>query len=314
MADQPFSSQDVSDLLAIRAQLHPEDPRHAKLDTLFAANAQAMQAQAPPKPRRGARTAPPTAQQQAASGNVVQQIFSPAQLGNTAYPGVGTMAQGVGQMAQSGQRLEGATRTLQGAGEAFSPMIGPAAVEAPVGVAATMAAGQALDPVARRGVKAMGGPPQAQEFAGEAAQWIVPGAYALGRFARVTGGAITRPGKGYVAEAGGQAGPEGPIPGTGKVQAGVAQTPEGVKLAGKVGPYKASVTIPGTKPKVSAELPTAIVARHGETVWDEGPQGKEKIAGGLPLDIDERGIAGAKKQADDLQGKNISHVATSPVT
>lgn len=134
------------------------------------------------------------------------QVEAPGveQLGDIVYPGLGKTLRGIKETIVGPKRTTGAVRALAGAGEMMQPMVGVAAIEAPIEMAASMGASHVLSKAAGGTVKWAGGSDEQRQLAEEAAQWLLPGALATARYRGVkitTSEGVTRveiPGKAVV--------------------------------------------------------------------------------------------------------------------
>jgi len=177
----------------------------------------------------------------------INAATNPALGAESGLPQIGTEAvQGARELRTPGKRLGGAAKLVGAAGEVASPIMGPAVLANPVPVAAGLATGTVGSEAAGRVTKAAGGGEGAQELERNLGFWAPT---LLGSVAGLRGG--------------GEVSPEGTraaVTGLGgKVGAGVAVTPEGVTVRGKVGPLEGSKTFSRgakTAPAPAIEPPT----------------------------------------------------------
>jgi hypothetical protein len=185
--------------------------------------------------------------------------FTPPQSETETVPGAATEISAAQHLATPGQRWQGAKEAVQGVGEVAAPLMGPAATEmaaAPELVPALkfgagLATGVGGQPLAEKFAEKAGAGPEQQKFWGELAFWAPQIAGLVASQAGVKGG-IESTDEGTRAAVTGFGG---------KAGAGVAVTPEGVTVRGKVGPFEASKTFSrGGQPAAPGIEPPTIEA------------------------------------------------------
>jgi hypothetical protein len=134
---------------------------------------------------------------------VTSEVMSPVRLANAVTnTGVGNIAHGVKEVGK-GNFLEGGAEALGGLGETLAPLMGPAGAEEYLvtgglkHTAKGLATAMVAAPVARETVKALGGSPQAQDFAEQAGQWL-PAAYGAVRGSEALPGETSDTGKSII--------------------------------------------------------------------------------------------------------------------
>src|SRR5581483_6616645 len=145
-------------------------------------------------------------------------------------PGVGKRVErGLKQVAIPGQRGTGALNLAAAGTEALTPFMGPAAIENPVSIAKGLAEGTVASKGVGYGARKLGATPEQQSAAEDLAFWM-PGVArsVLGPKASLVSTPEVKGGTVGVRGAG----------------AAVAVTPEGVRLGGRLGPLRGSVSIP----------------------------------------------------------------------
>lgn len=144
-------------------------------------------------------------------------------------------------------RSKAGTELLQGAGEAATPLMILGGATAPARTLLGLGEGYVASQAAGAVADTMGASPETKDFV-KTAGWFIPNALTQARNAsEILDATLPR---GFVSPEGDAAAVEGV---GGKVRAGVARTPEGIKVAGRVGRFKGGFTVPGTAP--AAEVP-----------------------------------------------------------
>jgi hypothetical protein len=181
-------------------------------------------------------------------GSAYGAVTNPEPTAETATPSAGPeLSQGVTELGTPGKRVTGALRTGTALLEGLTPLMGPAALENPANIARGLAEGYAASEATGYGAKKLGASTEQQELAKNLAFWA-PGVARSVIDPRVKFASTPEATAGTVEGFGGRA------------RAGVAITPEEVRLAGKVGPYQGSVGIPrGPKATTSAAIESPTI-------------------------------------------------------
>jgi len=157
---------------------------------------------------------------------------------------------GTKELTTPGKRFTGALRTAEAGTEAMTPFMGPAALENPAAIARGLAEGEAASHVAGYVANKAGATPEQKELLESLSFWA-PGVARSVIDPRVGIESSPEGTRAAATVAGGKAG------------AGVAVTPEGVTVRGKVGPFEGSKTFSrGAAPAGAGLEPPTI---EGET-------------------------------------------------
>jgi hypothetical protein len=107
------------------------------------------------------------------AAGLINAVSDPAIGAESATPQVGTEAvEGAKNVATPGKRLKGAGQLIGAAGEALSPVMGPAIIEHTIPVGIGLASGMAASEGAGRATKALGGSPDAEELGRQIGFWL----------------------------------------------------------------------------------------------------------------------------------------------
>lgn len=230
-------------------------------------------------PKTPAKVAPYDWQRAVVGG--ATDIATGGHPGDMANPPLGEeMAKGVREMETPGKRGTGALRVAATGTEALTPLMGPAAIENPLSIARGMAEGTIASEAAGYGAKKAGFSPENVENVKSLAFWA-PGVARSVIDPKLAIESSLEGTRASATVAGGRAG------------AGVAVTPEGVTVRGKVGPFEGSKTFsrgPAAGPAIQAPTiegqivppappdPSAtLIAEHDIVMQRAG-----RVAQGLP--------------------------------